>query len=437
MNTAAQPVLPSIRQRLARVVWTVSLAWSALVFGAVWGLVHWKMDAVLDGSLQESGEFLYGVLHARLNALPAGGGAVLPAPPHEERLVWQVVDARQQVRWRSHKAPLTPLAEGQIGLGEDAHWHLFGMRFDDEGSMLYVAQPDGERLKAQFQVAGFAAMGALAVGALCALWLRRRVSDELTPMLALSRAVQAYQPMAEGASSPEATRVELLPLRDAVVHLGERLAGHVASERAFSANAAHALRTPLAGLSAQLALAQRECAPEVRPRIERAREAAQRLGSVVTALLSLFRAGAQPAVQSLDLNAFVRGLPVPKVQVQVEGQAQVLADPDLLAAALLNLFDNAVRYGATHVHCLLGTGDAGQVHLTLQDDGPGVDAATRHRLNSALAQAHYEQEMGLGLMLADRVARAHGGRVEVLPSEPGFRVQLSLPAGPGSLSRPG
>jgi two-component system OmpR family sensor kinase len=105
----------------------------------------------------------------------------------------------------------------------------------------------------------------------------------------------------------------------------------------------------------------------------------------------------------------------------------VSVDPDLLAAALLNLLDNSVRYGATQVRCSFILDKAGhRTLIRLVDNGPGIDDAARMRIALALASQRYEQEMGLGLMLADRVARAHGGQLTLLRCESGFGVELSL-----------
>ena len=73
---------------------------------------------------------------------------------------------------------------------------------------------------------------------------------------------------------PRPLRQELVPMVNAISGLGDRLASHVAHERAFAAHAAHALRTPLAGMDAQLAVAIRQCDPAVRGRLEQTREAA-------------------------------------------------------------------------------------------------------------------------------------------------------------------
>lgn len=439
---------PSIRRRLARVVVGISLAWSLAAFGVVWAVVYHQVDRVMDGALQESAEILFGLLHANAAQLPIGSGGSLPAPPHDEHLVWQLVAADGRVTWRSHRAPAAPLAT-PIGAPIDAPlagpaaasrgatgdegdgWHVHLLPFDSHGTVLVVAQRHADRRAARLKAATATAGGALLVGLACAAWLRRRVRAELLPVLQLSRQVARYHPLDAAAGLPPATRAELMPLRDAVLHLGERLAQRVTSERAFSAHAAHALRTPLAGVGAQLALAQRESPPSLQPRLQRAREAADRLGRVVTALLTLFRSGTEPAWQSVDLAALLRSLPVEGLAVEPPAQpAPCHADPDLLAAALLNLLDNARRYGATRVQASIAQ-DGALTRIRLADNGPGIDAGQRQRMQAALDSERYDDGLGLGLMLADRVARAHGGRLALLPAPAGFTVELSLARQPG------
>jgi signal transduction histidine kinase len=213
-------------------------------------------------------------------------------------------------------------------------------------------------------------------------------------------------------------------MHEAIEQLAQRLARRIADERAFAGHVAHALRTPLAGIDAQLAVAQRESPPALQPRLARTREAAARLSHVVTALLGLFRSGSEPSIDRVDLTALLAKLPVERVRVQVAAGAQVDADADLLAAALLNLLDNAQRHGAGHVQ--VDVPAEGVVRLC--DDGPGVGAERRAELASALRTQDYEGHTGLGLMLADRVARAHGGSLRLPASSRGFTVELHLEA---------
>ena len=184
------------------------------------------------------------------------------------------------------------------------------------------------------------------------------------------------------------------------------------------------MRTPLAGIDAQLAVALRECPPALRDRLQRVRGAAGRLQGVVASLLGLFRTGVQVERTDNDLAQLVSRLPTAALEVHVAPDAQVRADADLLAAALANLLDNAQRHGAHGVWLDVPSPQ----RLRLRDDGPGTTPERRHDLNAALAAQAYDGVTGLGLMLADRVARAHGGQVTLPDTEHGFVVELALGA---------
>lgn len=437
--------LPSIGQRLSRVLVAASLAWSLGVSAVVWVTVHRGIDDLLDNALRESAEVMYGMLAAQAGTLALGDAATLPAPPHTEHLVWQIADGQGRVLQRSHQAPLQALGlPGQSGLwSAGGDWRVCGLQLADRadradragtalasgaGRSLFVAQRMNERHRWLVGTSLVAAGAALGVGLLCALWLSRRTRRELEPLNALSQAVEQFDPLRPGAQLAQVARAELVPMRAAILSLAQRLAQHVDNERAVAAHAAHALRTPLAGLVVQLATAQRQAPAAIQPALQLARSAADRLGRVVGALLTLFRSGAELQWQAVDLGALLAHLPVAGLMVQTEGPLSVRADPDLLGAALANLLDNAARHGAGTLRLRVQTVQ-GRTHIVLADDGPGVTAQRLAELQAGLAAQDYESSMGLGLMLADLVARAHGGQLQLVPTAQGFTAELVLGTG--------
>ncbi len=418
--------LPSIRRRLSWLLLATAMAWGLAVSAVVWLAVRHEVNELLDDTLRASAEVLHGLLSA--------GGGTLPSPlaaptaaAHDERFAWQLVGAGSQVIGRSARAPATPLLPlPTYGFADVAdQWRVFGLRFGDGERVLYVAQTRAERREAQAEVALSTVLAALAVGLASAAWLRARLRRELAPVVELSTLLARYEPLDPQSRLGPAAREELLPVLAAIDELGQRLARRVANERAFSAHAAHALRTPLAGIDTQLAVAMRECPPELRPRLDRVRQAAGRLTRVVAALLAMFRSGVELQWQPVDLAGLLTRLPVDGLEVQVDATAPLQADPDLISAALLNLLDNAIRHGAGRVRVALRQ-EAGVQHLQFDDDGHGVAPAQRAALNAALETQAYEGRMGLGLMLTDLVARAHGGSLWLPPATSGFSVALSL-----------
>lgn len=438
-------VLPSIRSRLAHSVLVVTLIWCVAVALVVGAVVQSAVDRLLDGALQESAEILFGLMARHVDRTDPSD-EILPAPPHEEGLIWQLVDAQGLVRMRSHRAPAAPLgsvsANGFSNETIHARWRIYSMRLDSRQLILHVAQSREQREAARFGAMAMASGTALLIGLLAAWWLRRRVADETHHVVELSQTLRNYEwgpsTRLPAAALPAVTREELIPIREAVMELTTRLAQRLANERAFSAHAAHALRTPLAGIDAQLAVALKESSPESKPRLVKARQATERLRRVVTALLSMFRAGTDPHPQPVDLASMIQQIPVDGLEVTLLNTGSVHADPDLLAAALLNILDNAVRYGATRMNVALMCPENGGNNasdcccaadskiLKFSDNGPGVSAERLAYLLGVLDRQDYPL-IGLGLTLTDLVARAHGGRARV-ESTPGvgFTVLIQL-----------
>ena len=415
--------LPSIRSRLARALVLWSLLSGLLLASAVWLAARHEVNELLDDTLQASAELIGGLLQHEGFAELERRSTKVPAAVHAERFAWQVLGAQGQVLLRSHGAPEAALRSSPgAGFSNAANWRLYGVALGREGRMLYVAQARSERLEAQAEITLSAVMAALAVGLMGQLWVRFKIRHELAPLQALSERLGAFEPTDARASLGPAEREELRPVHAAIDELSRRLAERVSNERAFAGHASHALRTPLAGMDAQLAVALLEAPAELRPRLQRAREAAQRLQHVVAALLGLFRSNTGLQRRSLDVAELLARLPIQGLTVSVQGTPTLNADPDLLAAALLNLLDNARRYGATAVTVeLAATG-----LLRLHDDGPGLAPERLAELQAALDARNFDANTGLGLMLAERVASAHGGAVRLVPVERGFCVELAL-----------
>jgi len=425
--------LPSIRARLSRALLGALLGWGLMVLLLVGLVTRQAVDSVLDSTMQESTEILYALVQplAKDNEEPL---RVMPASPHDERLVWQVVSSQGHMQARSIRSPAEPLAPlGGEGFSDretadGTVWRVYSIKVDDDGSMLHVAQRAADRHQQQMQVALVSLGAALLAGLLTSVWLGRRVSRELEPLVQLSEAVRRHDPFA-GPDLPAATRDELVPLREAVVALGLRLSSLAERERAFAAHAAHTLRTPLAGMDAQLAVAMRESPPPGLPRLRRVRDALGRLNLVVVALLHLFRADRELRPQPIDMATLLSRLPFEGLSVTVAQRAPLQADTELLTAALLNLLDNAQRHGARHVEISVEARGA-DVLVQVQDDGPGIEAERLRALQDAIERRQDGAPLGLGLTLASLVARSHRGRLQLSAGERGTRVEMSFEAVP-------
>ncbi len=223
----------------------------------------------------------------------------------------------------------------------------------------------------------------------------------------------------------------------------------VASEartRQFVADAAHELRTPLAGVQAAAEASVAAGVPEPerqRLHVLLMREA-QRAGRLVEDLLVLARidAGQQPAQEPVELVGLAQAeaervrLLSPGVKVTISGEpVTVPADAQQVSQVLANLLDNARRYAAGRIDVQVARAAGGAI-ITVTDDGPGIPPADRERifdrlvrLDSARTRPDGQSGAGLGLAIARGFARAHGGDLRCLPPEAGtsgalFRLEL-------------
>ena len=423
----------SIRGRMLRTQLLWTLLWSMALAGAVWLAVQNEVDELLDDTLQSAAEGLIGpMLEPFMAVAPVDRVVTAPVTPAMpgtasmgQRFVWQLVGQGPDapVLASAHSAPVQALrSTPSAGFGDVPGWRVYGQSMGTGGHMLYVAQSRAERNEIKLEVVFTILLAGVPMALLGLLWLNARVRHDLQPLQDLSLRLADYDPLRPGASLGVAGYQELQPVQAAIDALTNRLAQRMAHERAFTAHAAHALRTPLAGIDAQLAVALREAPPTLQPRLQRVRDASNRLQRVVTALLAMFRSGAEVQRLPLDLAALTARMAVAGLALRVLPGRPLSGDADLLTAALLNLLDNAARHGAKTVTLSVPAPGVLQVH----DDGSGVTPERRAALQQALDAQDYEGRMGLGLMLADLVARAHGGALSLPNAGPGFTALLRL-----------
>jgi two-component system sensor histidine kinase TctE len=292
------------------------------------------------------------------------------------------------------------------------------------------------------------------------------LSRGLAPLKALQQGIRDRSPDDLSPIDAKAAPEEIAPLVDAFNDLLERLSENVGAQKRFIADAAHQLKTPLAGLRTQSELALREGDPsELRRALEQIARGSSRTAHLVNQLLALARMENLRGGETLgpiDLAAFAReavadwvpaaiargidlGFEVERARhdaVGVEREARVDVDghPLLLGELANNLVDNALRYtprgGTVTVRVV---GDGRRVHLEVEDSGTGVPEAER-----ALVFERFYRVLGtgvdgsgLGLAIVREIAARHGATVTIEDARPGhdppgarFAVTFPLSRGP-------
>jgi signal transduction histidine kinase len=388
------------------------------------------------------------------NTVPVAGGTVLV----------QVVDDHGRVRAASPGGDaLVPLLSGKAladarrGITQEVPGSRIGIA-DKLRIVGTTAGPKADRRTVLVAVSSTEASRSLRVVALVlvvgvplliaafavACWFL--VGAALRPVAALRRGAGAITEAGTGSRLPvPPTRDEVARLAETLNDMLDRLAAGGARQRAFVADAAHELRSPLTSIRTQLEVARAH--PEAADWDETSQGALadlERLSRLVDDLLLLARLDDErsPArrvglVDLSDLVAAATARPGSRVDVQLDGSQDGVfaqADEDALARVLENLLSNAERYARSHVRVGVRA-DGPSAVLTVVDDGPGIPAADRARVFERFARLDASRSQdsggsGLGLAIVRQLVQSSGGEVHLEDAAPGLRAVVRLPLAP-------
>ncbi|XVS65387.1 sensor histidine kinase [Actinosynnema sp. CA-299493] len=285
-----------------------------------------------------------------------------------------------------------------------------------------------------------AGIGALAVTVGAMLLVVRRALAPLDAMTTLARSI------ARGNRghrlNPSRADTELGRTAAAFDDMLDSLEGSEERTKRFVADAAHELRTPIAGVQAVSEALMQTSSAEERERLNLllVRES-RRAGRLVDDLLALARieAGLELHRERVDLLALAEAevgrtqLLAPDFDIVAEGEsAFVSGDPQRLAQVLANLADNARQATGPSGRVRLRVSRVGSfARLVVSDDGPGVPPEERERIFDRLVRLDEARDQrsggsGLGLPIARGVVRAHGGELSCIA--PGQAHSATTPA---------
>lgn len=220
---------------------------------------------------------------------------------------------------------------------------------------------------------------------------------------------------------------EIAVLSGSINDMAARIEKQLADQRELLAGVSHELRTPLARLRVLMEIVrERGSGGDTIDQMER--EVVE-IDALVAELLASARLDFQTvdkrALQIADVaqRALERaGVPVTCLQVQNE-IGTLRADPTLLARALANLLDNALKHGKGVAHVRVFQ-EGADVAFEVQDHGAGFPADA---LSEEASPRPSQESLGLGLVLVRRIAKAHGGSLQLANSDGGGRAVLRLP----------
>ena len=435
----------SLRRRLLVAILGASvfmwLASLALIVSVAWR----QASETFDDALKETARLalvLGGELSARGAVATQTGPETAPgAQPAKLKIYYQIVADDGRMLQRAHKAPAQPFSrdlgrrKGYLNVwAEGQPWRVYVLRANSQPFQVQVGQPWDERTELLGEMAERLAWPALALLALLGVFCWWAIRRLLAPLdhTAVRIAAKSADDLEAVPLAPEPR--ELQPIVRAFNGVLVRLADALQTERRFTADAAHELRTPLAALRMRIQLLQRQQQDghgATPADLQALRDEVDRSTTLVESLLTLARLDPQrpqmlikeavplaTEFEQLDrllgARASTKGMSL-VFESQVDS---VYAEPVLLHSALRNLIDNALRYGAAGGRVrvqalpLPGTNPGGPagVRLAVRDDGPGVTPAERAQLGQRFFRVlgSGEKGSGLGLSIVARMAALHG-----------------------------
>ncbi len=270
------------------------------------------------------------------------------------------------------------------------------------------------------------------------------INHGLAPLHKLAKDISQRSPSDLSPIPESDVFTEVKSLTDTINHLLEKLSIAINSQQRFIANAAHQLRTPLAGLKLQAERAQREeNILNMRPALSQIQNSADRISHLITQLLSLARANPiekELPLDKIELNQLVQKTCIEwipkalekKIEISFETSTKVIlvrADSILLTELLSNLLDNAIRYGHTKGIIVVKLSCDPVICLTVEDDGPGIPKPEKNKIFERFYRSPNSsgEGCGLGLAIVKEIANLHKIKILLLKSNSGgTRIDLQF-----------
>ena len=420
---------------LALMLCVVVVVWLATAV-LTWFDARHELDELLDGHLAQAAALLV-VQQALEHDEHDDRGIDAPTlHRYAPKVAFQVFH-ENRLALRSANAPVTPLLEAGKGFKAGFKtvqitgmaWRVFAAYGAERDVQVYVGEQMSSRdsiLWAVLRSTLWPMLVALPLLALAVWWA---VYRGVQPMRRLGRALAERQPQALDPVMLDHAPSEMTPMIAALNSLFERIRHLLESERRFTADAAHELRTPIAAIRVQAQVAMGETDLALRTHaLQATLEGCDRATRLVEQLLSLSRLEAveSPLMAAVDLRALAQRV-VAELAPKAIGKNQTLefegtegcripGSETLLAVLVRNLVDNAVRYSPPAACIKVAVGrHNGQVVLRVEDSGPGLHEADRQRLGERFFRVtgSLESGSGLGWSIVRRIAAVHKLAIQV------------------------
>ena len=418
----------------------------SLALGLAWLIAAWfthlesrdEINQLFDAKLSQSAQVLLSTTRHDLHERVEHGQEYVAVHEYEQKVLFQIW-YENTLLLRSATAPLSPITTTKAGysvrLFRGQSWRVLTRWDARKEFMIQVAEPMSGRENLAQHITYKLLMPTFIVLPVLMFLLWVAIEAGLRPLQRIKKEIKNRSPnnleVVDIADVPE----EVLPLVGALNDLLLRLEQAFNSERRFTADAAHELRTPLAALKIQAQVALRSTdQAERQTALDKVLRGVDRATRLVEQLLILARVDPETVAanyQALNLHELAANAikdvakmaHAKQIELSLEGEPTclVLGDTMQLALLLRNLLDNAIRYSpvAGRVSVTLHQGPG--VELQVRDTGPGIPANEREQVLQRFYRisGSGEEGSGLGLSIVQRIATLHGAQLRLADNEQG------------------
>ncbi len=427
----------------------------------IWSVVGWhiyintedEVKELFDANLAQSAQILLSLIQHEIQEQYVTGEKQkivveqsLFGHQYEHQLAFLVRSSDGHILIRSANTPLFPqLASFSNYWAEDGYlWRVFTRQVD--GFIIQAAERHNIRdqliSKIMFSIILILLMTLPLLVAV--IWIS--ISQSLKPLQTVANQIAARSPNQLQGLNLNKIPFEIKVLTEAINELFKRLNQAFENERRFTADAAHELRTPLAGLKTQAQVAQRAIDSQQRElALQQILIAVDRSSHLVTQLLSLARVDATttlvttPFDMLVVIKEIISELTPQALKKDIDLGLDNIAKDYIISAErmsisimLCNLVDNAIRYTPTggEVTICLSNIIANKLTVTIKDTGPGIPLTEQKQVFKRFyrGENHNIPGSGLGLSIAQTVATIHNIEIQLLDGnkESGLWIRMDF-----------
>ncbi|MBX3596255.1 MAG: sensor histidine kinase N-terminal domain-containing protein [Rhizobiaceae bacterium] len=409
---------------MAASIITLLLFFALAAFAAGTFTIHRELNEAMDRTLEQVARRLLPLAVDDLMAQDKTNAArelAQAVSMEHQPAIFQIRNGEGNVLIRSHEAPAEPLSKKlRLGFSESDGWHIFTVESLGGSVYVQVAQRQSYRREETMEAAAGFVYPMLALIPLSAFAIGLIVRRSAQPVKLLWTEIDQRHGDKLTSLALDSIPDELQGIARSVNGLMSRLAASIEAEREFSANAAHELRTPLAGALAQIEILKRAKLPKPeQQRVEEVARALSNLGQRTEKLLQLARSNYDQLPQSTVCNlSLVTRLVADEIARRSNDRdlildlpangPQVQFDADALAIVVRNLIENALDYSPENSAITVRVTESGTIETENETDFISPEVVER-------LTARYERQdkrgdgFGLGLAIVSRLVRQAGG----------------------------